>query len=112
MAFQSFVSFPRSWATCEKVPQVLSSIVTRCVLNQSCKHWLLRHVLQYVIIKTHEIDNKLAKVVVLNKMASFKIYMYKINKFTIHMKHQMLDVFVLSFHFFMGLMGKKVIIWF
>jgi hypothetical protein len=72
MAFQSFVSFPRSWATCEQVPKVSSSNVTKCVLNQSCKHWLLRHMLQYVIIKTHEIDDKLAKVVVPNKLASLK----------------------------------------
>jgi hypothetical protein len=110
MAFQSFVSFPKSWATCEEVPQVLPSIVTRCVLNQSYKHWLLRHVLQYVIIKTHEIDDKLAKFVVTNKFANFKKYIYKTNKFTIHMKHEMLDVFILSFHFFMGLIGKKIII--
>ncbi len=72
MAFQIFVSFPTNWATCEEVPKVLSSIMIRCVMNQSCKHWRLKHVLPYVIFKTREIGDKLANVVVPNKLASLK----------------------------------------
>ncbi len=50
--------------------------------------------------------------VVLNDMADPKenIFYARLKEFTIHMKHQLLDILQLSSHFCMGLIGKNVTI--
>jgi hypothetical protein len=50
------------------VVKVLSPIVTGCVLNQNCEHWLLMDVLQFVITRAHEFHDDVANLVVLDSI--------------------------------------------
>jgi hypothetical protein len=65
---QSHISSPRTWAVCEAVVKVLSSIMTFCVLNQSSRHWVLGDALQFIITKTHEVHDEMGHVVNLDGM--------------------------------------------
>jgi len=62
-------------------------------------------------IKIHEFCNYVVDVVVLDNMANPKEYVcdVKLEKLTIHMKRQMLNLFNLSSLLWMGLIRKGVI---
>jgi len=72
VALQSCVPSPRTWVVCDMVVKVLSLIVTGCVLNQNCEHWLLMDALQFVIIRAHGFHDDIANLVVPDSMGDLE----------------------------------------
>jgi len=66
------VPSPRTWVVCDMVVKVLSLIVTGCVLNQNCEHWLLMDALQFVIIRAHGFHDDIANLVVPDSMGDLE----------------------------------------
>jgi hypothetical protein len=94
MAIQSHVPSPKTWAICDVVVKILSPIVTSYVLNQSCGHYLLGDALQFILTKACEFHDDVVNLVVPNNMIHLEANVFdaKLAKFTIHMKHQTLEV--------------------
>jgi predicted Na+-dependent transporter len=111
MALHNHVPYPRTWTIFEIVVKIMLPIVIGNVLNKNHGNWLLGDALQFVIIKIHEFCNYVVDVVVLDNMANPKANVcdVKLEKLTIHMKRQMLNLFNLSSLLWMGLIRKGVI---
>jgi hypothetical protein len=94
MALQSHVPSPKTWAICDVVVKILSPIVTSYVSNQSCGHCLLGDALQFILTKACEFHDNVVNLVVPNNMVHLKANVFgaKLTIFTIHMKHQTLEV--------------------
>lgn len=109
MALQSHVPSPKTWAICDVVVKILSPIVTIYVLNQSCIHWLLGDALQFIITKACEFRDDVVNLVVLDSMGHLEANVFdaKVTKFTIHMKHQTLEVLWPFLSFFNGFDKKR-----
>ncbi len=88
MVLYSHISSPRTWAIFEVMVNVLSLIVTSYVLNQSCRHYLFRDMLQYVINKTYKVRDELINVVVHNSLGDPKANAFdvELTKLIIRMK--------------------------
>ncbi len=87
---------------------MLSPIMTGCVINQSCGHWLFEDTLQYIITKTREVRDDVGHVVNLDGMGDPKanVFDVKLAYLAIRMKCQILE-FLQPFLYFMHAFEKK-----
>lgn len=68
MALQSCVLSLQIWVVCEVVVQALSLIMSGCVMNQSCGHWLLSNALQFIISTCQDVQELLTSQTVPNTL--------------------------------------------